>query len=158
LAFDHEILETAKAALSASETGHLVLSTMHTSDAQETINRFIDLFHASEHHHVRGALASNLKGVVAQRLLADAHGTRIPACEILINTERISRTIAEPDRGNNDSIRDMIAQDRTFGMTTFDQSLIAMVRTQTITYEVALAASTNPNDLRLELAHDQLDR
>lgn len=142
--------ETARAALSAAETGHLVLSTMHTSDAQETINRFIDLFTGSERQHVRVALAENLKGVVAQRLLQDTSGGRVPCCEVLINSERISNAIADEEKARD--IRDMLIEDRQHGMQSFEQALMELVKEGRISIDVAMAAATNPNDLRVALA------
>lgn len=147
--------ETAKAALTAAETGHFVVSTMHTSDAQETINRFIDLFPPEKHHHVRLALADNLSGVIAQRLMVSTAGdTLVPCCEILVNTQLVSDTIS--DATKNDTLNDIMVKDRSHGMCTFEQSLVELVRTQQVAVGSAMETATNSNDLRIMLRNEGL--
>jgi twitching motility protein PilT len=143
--------ETVEAALSAAETGHLVLSTLHTTDATESINRIIDFFPPFQQRQVRLTLAGVLKGVISQRLVPLANGQgRTAAIEIMIVTGRIADRIIDPD-SPGDSIQEIIADGDYHGMQTFDQSLVALVRAGAITLEVALAAATNPHDLKVAL-------
>jgi twitching motility protein PilT len=143
--------ETVEAALSAAETGHLVLSTLHTTDATESINRIIDFFPPFQQRQVRLTLAGVLKGVISQRLvqLASGHG-RTAAIEVMIVTGRIADRIIDPD-SPGDSIKEIIADGDYHGMQTFDQSLVALVRAGAITLDVALAAASNPHDLKVAL-------
>ena len=143
--------ETVSAALSAAETGHLVLSTLHTTNATETVNRIIDFFPSFQHHQVRLTLAGVLKGVISQRLVQLASGQgRAAAIETMVVTGRIADRIIEPD-SPGDTIEEMIADGDYHGMQTFDQSLVNLVRSKTITLEVALAAASNPHDLKVAL-------
>lgn len=142
--------ETARAALSAAETGHLVLSTMHTSDAQETVNRFIDLFPADEREHIRVALSANLKGVVAQRLLETADGQgRVPCCEVLVNTVLVAGAIADPAKTRG--IGALIEKGNHHGMRSFEQSLLELLQQNMITHRTALSAATDPNNLKVAM-------
>jgi twitching motility protein PilT len=142
--------ETVKAALAASETGHFVMSTLHTTDAQETINRIIDFFPPHEQKQIRLSLASALRGIVCQRLVPRADGEgRCVTMEICINTGRIAEAIADPDKTS--LINDLIAEGGYYGMQTFDQHLVALIRDGAITLEAAMGASTNPHDLTVEL-------
>jgi len=144
---DHE---TVKAALSAAETGHFVMSTLHTTDAQETITRVIDFFPPHEQAQVRLALAGSLRGIVCQRLVPRADGQgRCVAMEICINTGRVADSIADPDKTSN--IRALIAEGGFYGMQTFDQHLTVLFRDGVVTLDAALAASTSPHDLTVEL-------
>ena len=143
--------ETVQAALAAAETGHLVLSTLHTADTVETINRVIDFFPSHQHRQVRLSLATSLRGVVSQRLLARADGQgRVPAVEVLRNTGRIGERIVDPDLGG-DTIADIIADGSFYGMQTFDQSLLELHRTGLVSARDALAAATSAHDLRLAM-------
>ncbi|PRQ02305.1 Twitching mobility protein [Enhygromyxa salina] len=140
---------TIKTVMLAAETGHLVFSTLHTVDATETINRIVQMFPREEQIAVRLNLAAILRGVVSQRLLPRADGRgMIPAVEILINTPRVQEMIADPMRTHEivDAIREGA---NPYGMVTFDQSLMLLVRRKLVSYEVALAASTNPADFEL---------
>ncbi len=142
-------LETIQTALLAAETGHLVFSTLHTIDAQETVNRIVQMFPPHEQNAVRLQLASILTGIVSQRLIPRADGRgMIPAVEILINTPRIREMIAEAHRAKEivDAIKEGL---HPYGMVSFDQSLTDLVQRQLITYEMAVAASTNPDDFAL---------
>jgi twitching motility protein PilT len=144
---DHE---TVKAALAAAETGHLVMSTLHTTDAQETVNRIIDFFPPHEQTQVRLSLAGALRGIVCQRLVhrADQQG-RCVTMEIAVNTGRIAEAIADPDKTS--SIGELIKDGGYYGMQTFDQHLVALVRDGVVMLEDALLAATSPHDLTVEL-------
>jgi twitching motility protein PilT len=142
--------ETVHAAISAAETGHLVLSTLHTVDAQETISRIIDFFPPHEHQQIRLSLAGALRGILCQRLVARADGRgRCVAMEICINTGRISDAIV--DKTKTGLINALIAEGGFYGMQTFDQHLVGLYRDRVITLEDAMAASTSPHDLEVEL-------
>jgi twitching motility protein PilT len=143
--------ETVAAALGAAETGHLVLSTLHTTDATETVNRIIDFFPSYQHHQVRLTLAGVLKGVISQRLVPLASGQgRAAALEVMVATGRIADRIIDPD-SPGDSIEEQIADGEYHGMQTFDQGLVALVRAGRITLQTALAAASHPHDLTVAL-------
>ena len=145
-------LETVSAALTAAETGHLVLSTLHTTNATETVNRIVDFFPPFQQHQVRLALASCLKGVVSQRLVERCDGEgRVPAVEVMVVNGRIADRIVDPDRGRGESIEEIIADGEWYGMQTFDQSLAGLYRDSLVTLPQAMLAATNPHDLRLML-------
>ena len=147
--------ETAEAAIQAAETGHLVISTMHTLDATETVNRIIDLFPAQQQRQARVSLAASLKGVLCQRLVPRADGKgRVPAVEVLINTGRVQERILDPEQTS--TIPDVIIDGDFYGMQTFDQALVALVRQGNITAEDASEAATNPHDFMLALKAAQL--
>ena len=145
-------LETIETALTAAETGHLVMSTLHTLDATETINRIISAFPPYQQKQVRLQLGSVLKAVISQRLVprADAKG-RVPAIEVLLATGRVKELIEDKDRTKE--IPDAIAQGHvSYGMQTFDQSLMGLLKAQLITYEEALRQATNPDDFALRVS------
>ncbi len=143
--------DTVKAALSAAETGHLVLSTLHTADTVETVNRIIDFFPPSQHRQVRLSLATSLRGVISQRLLERADGAgRVPAVEVLVNTGRIADRIIEPE-GGGDTIHEIVADGGFYGMQSFDQSLFGLFRDGLVSLRDTLAAATSPHDLGLAL-------
>lgn len=142
-------LETIETALLAAETGHMVLSTLHTLDASETINRIIAMFPPHQQKQIRIQLASVLKAIVSQRLIPRADGRgRVPAVEILINTLYIQDCIVNQDKTKliNDAISDGVSQ---YGMQTFDQSLFSLFEKQLITFDEALRSATNPEELKL---------
>jgi len=141
--------ETVWAALAAAETGHLVLSTLHTTDAVETVNRIVDFFPPYQQHQVRVTLASVLRGVVCMRLVPRAAGGRIPAVEVMINNGRISDRVLDPNRTSE--IREIIGEGDYYGMQTFDQSLLSLVRQGLVTVDDALRASSMPHDFMLML-------
>jgi len=141
--------ETVAAALAAGETGHLVLSTLHTQTATETINRVVDFFPPTQQHQVRVSLASVLSGVICQRLVSRSGGGRVPALEIMVNNGRTAERILDPDRTSE--IEEIIAEGSFYGMQTFDQSLLGLVMKRLVTTEEALHASTNPHDFMLAL-------
>ena len=143
--------ETVRTALSAAETGHLVLSTVHTLDATETINRIIDFFPPRLQHQARVMLASTLKGAIAQRLIPDITGDgRVPASEILVVTGRVKDLILNPEETGK--ITEVIAEGEYYGMRTFDQALLGYVMEGKVSEEVALDAASSPHDFKLMLA------
>lgn len=140
--------ETAQIALSAAETGHLVLSTLHTVDATETVNRMIDLFPPHERSQVRTMLAGTLKGVIGQRLLRTKDGKgRVAACEVMVATGRIRDFILDPNQTGQ--IQTAIAEGEYYGMQTFDQALLKLVQEDQIDFKDALLASSRPQDFKL---------
>jgi len=140
--------ETVSSAMSAAETGHLVLSTLHTSDAGESINRVMEFFPASMHLQVRAMLAGNLKGVISQRLVRTPDGEgRLAVCEVLRMTGRIHDMIMNPD--DTSKLTEAIAEGKYYGMQTFDQHLMEHVLAGRIDMDEALKAATSPHDLRL---------
>ena len=142
--------ETVHAALSAAESGHLVLSTLHTVDAQETISRIIDFFPPHEHQQIRLSLAGALRGILCQRLVPRADGRgRCVAMEVCINTGRVSDAIV--DKSKTGTITSLIAEGGFYGMQTFDQHLVALYRDRVITLDEAMSASSSPHDLEVEL-------
>ncbi|WP_250445312.1 PilT/PilU family type 4a pilus ATPase [Actinotalea sp. C106] len=143
-------IETVRAALSAAETGHLVMSTLHTIDAQETINRIVDFFPPHEQKQVRSALAQALRGVVSQRLVRKADGSgRAAVIEVLVNTGRTAEAIVDPY--NAPPLRDLIAEGEYYKMQTFDQHLFTLIGDGVVTYEEACTVASNPQDLTVEL-------
>src|SRR4030067_1986624 len=143
--------ETIMTALAAAETGHLVLSTLHTEDATETVNRIILAFPPYQHKQVRVQLASVLRAIVSMRLIPRADGNgRVPAVEILIGTTTIKDCIEDPDKTK--LIPHYIAKGYSqYGMQTFDQSLFNLFKNGLITYEDALHRATNPDDFILRV-------
>ncbi|WP_047865281.1 type IV pilus twitching motility protein PilT [Rubrobacter aplysinae] len=140
--------ESAQIALSAAETGHLVLSTLHTVDATETVNRIIDLFPPHERGQVRTMLAGTLKGIVGQRLLRTADGAgRAAACEVLVATNRIRDFILDPEQTGQ--IHEAIAEGEYYGMQTYDQALLKLVEEGTIDYAEALGVASQPQNFKL---------
>ena len=143
--------ETIQTALTAAETGHLVLSTLHTIDAAETINRIISVFPPYQHKQVRMQLASVLRSIISMRLVPKMDGNgRVPAVEVLIATAMIKDCILDPDKSK--MIPDVIAQGALhYGMQTFDQSLFNLYKGGLISYEEALIRATNPDDFALKV-------
>ncbi len=143
--------ETIDIALKAAETGHLVISTVHTRDAASTISRLVATFPPEEQAMARLRLAESLQAVVSQRLLPAKGGKgRVLAAEVMVVTGTIRDCIADPTRV--EEIREHIADGRTtYGMQTFDQCLMELVQTDRVDYEVAKAAATNPGDFELKL-------
>jgi twitching motility protein PilT len=142
--------ESAETALQAAESGHLVLSTLHTVDASETIARIIEFFPGIKQQQIRSILAGVLRGVVSQRLLPRAEGGRVAAFEVMVNNARIADLIRE-DKA--DDIQDAIAEGSFFHMQTFSQALIELVLSGEIDREVAANASTNRHDFLVSLEH-----
>ncbi len=143
--------ETIETALTAAETGHLVMSTLHTIDAKETVTRIISTFPPYHQRQVRMQLAGVLKGVVSQRLVPKVDGVgRVPAVEILVSTARVRECIIEKEK--TAELQDAIAKGYTsYGMQTFDQSLMSLLKRRLISYDEALRQSTNPDDFALRV-------
>jgi twitching motility protein PilT len=142
--------ETIDIALKAAETGHLVLSTAHTTDAAKTIQRILSVFPSAEQNMVRIRLAECLRAVISQRLLPRADGDgQIPAVETMVVTRVIQDCIRNSDRTYE--INEFISKGRNYGMQTFDQALLRQIRSGHITREVAISAATSPGDLDLQL-------
>ena len=142
--------DSALSAIQAAETGHLVISTLHTIDATETINRLLDLFPPQQQREVRSSFAGALRGIVSQRLVARADGKgRVPAVEVLIANGRVYDRIVDP--AATIEIHDVIADGEFYGMQTFDQALVKLVTQGMVTEEDARRASTNPHDFTLAL-------
>jgi twitching motility protein PilT len=140
--------ETVRTALSAAETGHLVLSTLHTLDAAESVNRILDFFPAHEHQQVRVLLAGTLKGIVSQRLVPAASGDeRVPIVETLVMTDRVNETILDP-RGIA-RLTDVIADGQQHGMQSFDQALYEALARGAIRIDDAVRHASRPDDLKL---------
>jgi twitching motility protein PilT len=146
---DHETIETA---MTAAETGHLVLSTLHTIDATETINRIVSAFPPYQQRQIRLQLASVIKGIVSQRLVPRADGKgRVPAVEVLISTARTRELI--DDKEKTKQLRDTLQQGYvSYGMQTFDQSLMGLLKKELITMEEALRQCSNPDDFKLKMS------
>ena len=144
--------ETIETALTAAETGHLVLSTLHTVDAQESINRIVGAFPPFQQRQVRLQLAAILKGVVSQRLVPCVDGKgRVPAVEVMISTARVRELI--DDKEKTKMLRDTIQQGYdSYGMQTFDQSLMGLLKDKLITYDEAVRQSSNPDDFKLKMS------
>jgi len=145
-------LETMEIAMAAAETGHLVLTTLHTLDAQETINRILAVFPPHQHNQVRYQLSQVLRAVISQRLMPKADGNgRVPAVEVLIATARIRDCIADPTR--TAEIRTAIEEGYLYyGMQTFDQCLFDLYKKGLITYEEVMRQATNKDDLALKIS------
>ena len=145
-------LETIETALVAAETGHLVLSTLHTLDASETLTRILSAFPPFQQKSIRIQLAGLLKAVISQRLMKSARGnSRVPGVEILVSTPLIRDYILHEEKTSQ--VRDAIAAGTSqYGMQTFDQSLFYLYQSELITLEEALRGSTNPDEFRLRLA------
>ncbi len=143
--------ETISTALTAAETGHLVLSTLHTVDTSETVNRIINAFPPYQQKQVRMQLASVIKGVVSQRLVGRADGKgRVPAVEIMLGTLSVREAII--DEAKTRTIPGIIAAGMLhYGMQTFDQSLLGHYKKGIITYEEALMSASNPDDFALKV-------
>ncbi|MCB0218812.1 MAG: type IV pilus twitching motility protein PilT [Chrysiogenetes bacterium] len=141
--------ETIEIALTAAETGHLVFSTLHTLDAQETITRIVTSFPPYQQNQVRLQLAGIIKGIVSQRLVPTVDGQgRVAAVEVLVSTARTRDCISDKEKVKE--LGDAMAKGgQTYGMQTFDQSLMQHLRAGRITYEEALRQSTNPDDFAL---------
>jgi twitching motility protein PilT len=139
---------SVRTALSAADTGHLVLATLHTVDAPETIGRIVDFFPGREQQQVRVQLADTLKGIVSQRLVPSAHGEgRIPITEVMLMTGRVHDMIIDPTQTGR--LTDVIAEGSYYGMHTFDQALCELVLAGTVTIDDAVRHASRPTDLEL---------
>jgi twitching motility protein PilT len=147
--------ETVRTALSAAETGHLVLSTIHTVDAAESVNRIIDFFPQAEQRQARAMLAGTLKAVISQRLVRTPDGNgRVATCEILRMTGRVRDMIMNPEETGK--LPEVISEGAYYGMQTFDQALLSHVQQGRVSMEVALKAATHPHDFKLLVSSDGL--
>jgi len=146
---DYETIETA---MTAAETGHLVMSTLHTMDAAETINRIIGVFPPYHQRQVRIQLASIIKAVISQRLVPRIDGKgRVPAVEVMLASARVRECIDDKDKTKQ--LNDAISQGFiTYGMQTFDQSLMKLFTGKLISYEEAIRQSSNPDDFALKVS------
>jgi twitching motility protein PilT len=143
-------LVTMETALSAAETGHLVLSTMHTLDATETVNRAIGFFPLHQQQQVRAMLAGTLRGIISQRLVRTADGEgRVPACEVLVTTGRARDMILNPDETGR--LSEVIREGDYYGMQTFDQSLFDHFTAGRVHLDAAMEAASSPHDFKLML-------
>jgi twitching motility protein PilT len=142
--------ETVHTALSAAETGHLVLSTLHTIDAPETVNRIVDFFPPHQQQQARAMVAGTLKGIISQRLVPtpDRRG-RVAVCEVLRMTGRARDMIMDPEQTGR--LREVIAEGAFYGMQTFDQALVMLVKEGVVSPDDARRAATNPHDFDLAL-------
>ena len=144
-------LKTVDTSLKAAETGHMVFSSIHTSDVSSTVNRLVSFFPTEEQLAVRARLADNLRAIVSLRLLPNKKQTgRVPAVEIMRSTRSIQECIKDPSKTHE--MHDFIAKGRPENMQTFDQHLLDLLRANKISVETALAAASNPTDFRTKLA------
>jgi twitching motility protein PilT len=143
--------ETVHTALSAAETGHLVLSTLHTVDAPETINRIIDFFPPHQQQQARAMIAGTLKGIVSQRLVRTPDGTgRVATCEIMVMTGRVHDMILDPKQTG--MLGEVVAEGGYYGMQTFDQHLLEHLQAGRVTLADATRAASSPHDFKLMVA------
>jgi len=149
---DHE---TVSAALTAAEIGNLVLSTLHTIDATETINRIIDFFPPYQQKQIRLMMAATLKGIISMRLIPSIQGGLVPAVEVLVMTGTIREYINDPDKTH--MIRDAMEEGEYYGMQTFDQSLLTLYQDQRVTLEDAIAMAQNAHDFKIKVRHLGVD-
>jgi len=149
-------VETMQIAIMAAETGHLVLSTLHTIDAVQTVDRIINFFPAHIHNQIRMQLSLLLKGVVSMRLVprADKSG-RVPACEVMLSTPTVKKLIAE---GKTNKLLPIIEEGELYGMQSFNQALTLWLKDSVITQESALSYASNPDELTLQLKDIQPGR
>ena len=140
-------LETVGAALQAAETGHLVLSTLHTTDATETVNRVIDMFPPHQQQQARISLANALRGIVSQRLVPRTDAGLVAVIEAMVMTVRLREFVLDPDK--TELMPDAIAEGAYYGMQTFDQHLLELFRAGVVSMEAALDAATSPHDFRI---------
>jgi twitching motility protein PilT len=146
---DHETIETA---LTAAETGHLVLSTLHTIDATETVNRIISVFPPYQQRQMRIQLAAVLRGVISMRLVPRLDGKgRVPAVEVMIASARVRQMI--DDKELTKQLPEAIQQGyESYGMQTFDQSLMGLLKQKFISFDEALRQCSNPDDFKLKVS------
>lgn len=144
--------ETMEIALTAAETGHLVFSTLHTMDARETVNRIVAAFDSHQQKQIRAHLGAVLKAVISQRLATRKDGRGfIPAVEVMVVNSRIRDMIENPDKTRQ--ILDAIEESRdAFGMQSFDQSLMDLIQSDQITFEMAMSMASNPDDFAIRYA------
>ena len=149
-------LETVETAMHAAETGHLVLSTLHTIDTKETIGRIIGMFPGNEQNRIKMSLSSVLQGVVSQRLVKTVDGGRVAAVEILVKNSRIETLVLE---GREGEITDALKEGKdVYGSQTFDQALLDLYSSGKISKEEALSSATSRNDLLMALEYYEAEK
>ena len=145
--------ETVQTALSAAETGHLVLSTLHTVDAPEAINRIIDFFPPHQHQQARAMIAGTLKGIISQRLVPTPDGQgRVAVCEVLRMTGRVRDMIMDPEQTGR--LVEVVADGEYYGMQTFDQALLKHYQAGRVAFDDAVRVASSPHDFKLLVAAD----
>ena len=144
-------LDTMSTALMAADTGHLVLSTLHTTDVMQTIQRIISFYPPHQHDEIRLGISSNLRAVISQRLIPRKDGAgRVPSAEVMVSTPTVREYIMDQEK--TPLLRQLVAEGTTqYGMQTFDQSILGLLREGLISEEEALRNCTNPNELNLKL-------
>lgn len=147
--------ETVKAALQAAETGHLVVSTLHTTDVPETINRIIDFFPPHQQKQTRVSIAGSLRGIVSQRLVPRSDGRGlVPAVEVLVMNGRVRDMILNDEQTY--MLHDLIKESGFYGMQTFDQALLDLYRSGMVALDEAMRSATNPHDFQIALRQEGL--
>ena len=147
--------ETVYSALTAAETGHLVISTLHTIDATETVNRIIEFYPPHQHKQARITLAGSLRGIISQRLLMRSDGRgRLPTVEVLVSNGRVFDAIVNPEQTH--LLHDIIAEGEFYGMQTFDQSLLNLFKNGMVNLDDAMQASSSPHDFELMVRQEGL--
>jgi twitching motility protein PilT len=141
--------DTVSAALTAAEIGNLVMSTLHTVDATETVNRIIDFFPPHQQKQVRIMMASTIKGIISQRLIPSIDGGLVPAAEVMVMTGTIREYIQDSEKTY--LIRDAMEEGAYYGMQTFDQSLLRLYQEKKITLDDAIATSHNAHDFKIKV-------
>ncbi len=149
---DREVMEQA---LTASETGHLCLATIHTNNAYQAIERIVNLFPEDQHTQVRLNLSLNLKAIVSQRLLASQQGSMVPALEILLNQGLVRELIFH---GEISKLREVMEQNNSAGMQTFDQSLLKMFESGLISEDMAITQSDQQSDMKVKIQQLKLGK
>lgn len=152
--------ETADSALQAAQTGHLVFSTIHAGTAEEAVSRFASLYPAEERANVKKGLAYSLKGVLAQRLITDKTGNKLPVLEIMTSTDRVTQALLADAEGagTKESLTKIIFESEVHGMGTLDQYLMKLVMKQVITPEMAVSEAVNPHTMRQALHARNLNK
>ena len=142
--------ETVKAALQAAETGHLVISTLHTTDVPETVNRIIDFFPPHQQKQTRVSMAGSLKGIVSQRLVPRKDGRGlVPAVEVMVMNGRVRDLVLNDEQTHE--LHDLVAESGFYGMQTFDQALLDLYRSGMVELDEAMRCATNPHDFEIAL-------
>ena len=146
--------ETMEAAITFAETGHLVLATLHSNNANQAMERILNFFPHERHEQILLQLSLNLKSIISQRLIPSTNGMRVAATEILLDTPRVKDLIY---KNKIDLLKEAMAQGTVEGMHTFDQSLFDLYKKGLITYDSALSYADSVNDLRLRIKIDEVD-
>ncbi|REK21101.1 MAG: PilT/PilU family type 4a pilus ATPase [Actinobacteria bacterium] len=141
-----EDVDTARAAVSAAETGHLVISSMRTTDPADTVHRIVSLFQESEQKVIRAQLAGQMSAILSQRMIETVDGRRVLACEVMTNNERVSEWILNPNEPG--SLVEIIKESGFFGMQTFDQSVLDLVVKRTVDLQAAIPNVRNVHEFR----------